>query len=175
MQRCQWVEVVPRVRTVISGETGATYTVVSADVGNRIRVEATFTDANGGAAETRSFTSPHPVQAFRRAADNPAPVFSPTDVTRRVEENSTGNVGGPVTATDADGDKLTYTISGDERYFRLSMGATVDRFTIDAATGQLMAAVKLNYRPRLPGMTVSYMVKSLPDSSGVAPVPLTPR
>ena len=148
---------------VISGETGATYTVVSDDVGNRIRVEATFTDANGGAAETRSFTSPHPVQAVRQTTDNDPPVFSPTGVTRRVEENSTGNVGGPVTATDADGDRLTYTISGADATFTVD-GATVDRFTIDAATGQLMAVVKLNYET-----TTSYTVTvTATDSSGVA-------
>ena len=122
--------------TMISGQTEATYTVDAADVGMRIRVEATYSDGNVGPAETRSFTSPHPVRAFRRAADNTAPVFSPTGVTRRVEENSTGNVGGPVTATDADGDRLTYTLPPDEAVFK-----------IDAASGQLMVGdgVELNY------------------------------
>ena len=122
--------------TMISGQTEATYTVDAADVGMRIRVEATYSDGNVGPAETRSFTSPHPVRAFRRAADNTAPVFSPTGVTRRVEENSKGNVGGPVTATDADGDRLTYTLPPEEAVFK-----------IDAASGQLMVGdgVELNY------------------------------
>ena len=131
--------------TVISGdgEIEATYTVVSADVGNHIRVEATYSDGRGP-AETVSFTSENPVQAFRRSVDNTAPAFSPTGVTRRVEENSESNVGGPVTATDGNGDKLTYSISGADATFDVD-GEEMDRFTIDAATGQVMAAVKLNY------------------------------
>ena len=38
-------------------------------------------------------------------------MFAATTVTRRIAENSTGNVGGPITATDANnGDILTYSI-----------------------------------------------------------------
>ena len=137
--------------SVISGKTEETYTVVADDVGNRIRVEATYTDANGGPAETVSFTSPHPVQAFRRSADNTDPAFSQPSVTRRVEENSTGNVGGPVTATDGNGDKLTYAIT---------VGA--DSFKIDMATGQLMVDTDLDYET-----TTSYPVMvTATDSSG---------
>ena len=142
----------------ITGETGtgATYTVVADDVGNRIRVEATYRDANGGPAETVSFTSPHPVQAFRRIADNTAPAFSPTSVTRRVEENSTGDVGGPVTATDGNGDKLTYAITGENAV----------SFKIDMATGQLMVDTDLDYET-----TTSYEVMvTATDSSGTGTV-----
>ena len=70
------------------------------------------------------------MQTARLAANNSAPVFAATAVTRRIAENSTGNVGGPVTATDANnGDILTYSIrdSGDDLLF-----------AIDPATGQLM-------------------------------------
>ena len=135
--------------TAISGAagTGATYDVVSGDVGNRIRVEATYSDGSGP-AETMSFTSENPVQEYRRPEDNMAPAFASTDVTRRVEENSTGNVGGPVTATDGNGDKLTYTISGTDTTFDhdgIEATPDIDRFKIDPATGQLMTAVKLDY------------------------------
>ena len=49
---------------------------------------------------------------------------------REVAENAPGGtlVGAPVTATDADGDALTYTLSG------------ADAFVIDAATGQIRVA-----------------------------------
>ena len=123
--------------TAISGQTAPTYIVVSGDVSNRIRVDATYTDGRGP-AETVSFTSENPVQEFRRDADNETPAFSPTAVTRRVDENSKGNVGGPVTATDANnGDKLTYTLGGT--------GAA--SFEIDMATGQLMVGdgVEIDY------------------------------
>ena len=144
---------------VISGETLATYTVGADDVGMHIRVEATYSDGNIGPAETVSFTSPHPVQAFRRPADNARPVFSPTVVTRRVAENSTGNVGGPVTATDGDGDRLTYTLGG----------TNATSFKIDAATGQLMVRddLKLNHE-----MTPSYTVEvTATDSSDTTTTP----
>ena len=141
----------------ITGETGtgATYIVVADDVGNRIRVDATYTDANGGPAETVSFTSPHPVQAARLSGDNMVPVFSSTIVTRRVEENSKGNVGGPVTATDGNGDKLTYTLGGTD----------VEFFEIDMATGQLMVGddTKINYETKN-----QYVVTvTATDSSGI--------
>ena len=71
---------------------------------------ATYSD-DSGPEESVSLTSAS-VQTFRRSND--APEFASTDVTRRVAENSTGNVGGPVAATDADGDTLTYDITGGD-------------------------------------------------------------
>ena len=83
--------------------------VTDTDVGMYIRVVATYSDG-GGPQESVSFTSETPVQAFRLSNDPPA--FASTTVTRRIAENSTGNVGGPITATDANGDTLTYAITG---------------------------------------------------------------
>ena len=115
-----------RSSTEVSGEIGASYLVSEADVGSRIRVVANYLDGNGGPAENVSFTSETPVQASRLA--NTLPVFDATTVTRRIAENSTGNVGGPITATDADnGDILTYSIPD-----------VAALFAINPATGQLM-------------------------------------
>ena len=75
----------------------------------RIRVTATYSDGSGP-EESASFTSETPVQAFRLS--NAAPAFASATGTRRIAENSTGNVGGPITATDANGDILTYSITG---------------------------------------------------------------
>ena len=143
----------------ISGETGAAYTVKDADVGERIKVEVTYSDG-AGSTETVSYTSENPVQVFRRQADNTAPAFSPSTVTRRVAENSTAgsNVGGPVTAADANGDILTYSVPADNA-----------NFTIDPATGQLMvkAGATFNYE----GGTTSYtVVVTAHDSSYTADV-----
>ena len=110
-----------------TGSISAIYTVTDSDVGMHIRVVATYSDGDGP-EESASFTSETPVQAFRLS--NSGPEFVAPTVTRRISENSTGNVGGPITATDANnGDILTYAIatSNDEVSFR-----------IDAASGQLM-------------------------------------
>ena len=66
---------------------------------------------------------------------NDAPAFAPPTVSRRIAENSTGNIGGPVTATDANGDTLTYAIIGNDN--------DNSSFRIDPATGQLMVGPDL--------------------------------
>ena len=127
-----------RSSTEISGETEASYTVKDADFGMRIRVVATYSDGDGP-AESASLTSETPVQAARLPAAHEAPTFASPTVTRRIAENSTGNVGGPVTATDANsGDMLTYFATG---------GADEEDFKVDPATGQLMVGddAVLNY------------------------------
>ena len=140
----------------IDGQTGATYTVVAEDVGKRIRVDVTYTDANGGAEEILRLVSDNPVQTAAQPGTNTAPAFASTTVSRRVEENSKGNVGGPVTATDDNDDKLTYTLGGPDEM----------SFKIDAATGQLMVGdgVTINYEA-----DDEYMVTvTATDSSGAA-------
>ena len=102
------MEVVPRVVGDSRSRQQPAYTVTDSDVGSTIRVMATYSDGSGP-QESVSLTSAS-VQAARRSND--APAFSPTAVTRRIAENSTGNIGGPVTATDANGDTLTYAITG---------------------------------------------------------------
>ena len=119
--------------TAIDGATTEEYEVVDTpddpnDVGKYLRVQATYS-VGSGAYETASFVSINPVQATREAA-NTDPVFPATSVDRRITEDTTGNVGAPVRATDTDpGDILTYSIS---------TGGDNDSFTIDRATGQLM-------------------------------------
>ena len=88
--------------------TGQSYTVVAGDVGATLKVEASFTD-DDGTAESVTSDETAPV-----ADSNAAPAFADTAVTRSVAENAVAgtNVGAPVVATDADGDTLTYTLSG---------------------------------------------------------------
>ena len=117
--------------------TGISYPVVDADVGSYIRVVAAYRDANGhpdgsNRREEVSFVSDHPVQVAPGDLTllNVAPDFGVDAASRRIAENSKGNLGAPITATDANsGDKLTYSRDG---------GTDQAFFSIDAATGQLM-------------------------------------
>ncbi len=67
-----------------------------------------------------------------------APVFrSRTYVTHFIDENTPGSepIGDPISATDADGDVLTYSLSGTD----------VDLFVIDAHTGQIQTREGITY------------------------------
>ena len=55
-----------------------------------------------------------------------------TEETRGIQENFTGNVGSPLTATDDDGDILTYSKAGN------GADNANESITVDRATGQLM-------------------------------------
>ena len=112
----------------IAGAVSDGYTPVDADIGNRLRVTATYDD---GAAldETAGAASAHPVRA--RPQSNAAPEFPSSETGARDvgQDTAAGEAfGAPVAATDSDGDVLTY-----------SLDATGDRaaFTVDRATGQL--------------------------------------
>ena len=69
---------------------------------------------------------------------NRVPVFGvASPVTRTVDENTAAGepIGDPIAATDADGDSLTYRLSG----------VHADSFEIDAATGQLLTREGTTY------------------------------
>ena len=129
--RWQWYRSASKTEmgTAIEDAEAATYTVsdtsTSDDVGMYLRVVATYSDRRGP-NKTASYVSENPVQAARD--DNTAPEFTLTTETRVVSENSTGNVGSPLRATDDDGDILTYSIV---------TGGDGDSFDIERATGQL--------------------------------------
>ncbi len=70
------------------------------------------------------------------AQTNNAPVFTESGPTRNVSENSPAgvNIGAPISATDGEGDVLTYTLGGTDP----------DSFDIDPATGQLITKAALD-------------------------------
>ena len=70
------------------------------------------------------------------APTNTAPVFATGGGQRSIAENSPAgvNIEAPISATDADGDVLTYTLGGDD----------ADSFDIDPSTGQLTTKAALN-------------------------------
>ena len=69
------------------------------------------------------------------APPNNPPVFSASSTTRSVAENAApgGNVGAPVTATDADDDTLTYTLGGADAA-SFSIGSGTGQITVGAGT-----------------------------------------
>ena len=129
--------------SAISGETSATYTPIhlqggASDIGDYLRVVATYTDGRGG---TKTATAVSLYPTIRAIVDNQTPSFVDGTVTSRGvrETNEKGvNIGFPVRATDpegADDEKLTYWLSG---------GPDAAMFSIDAATGQLKTKDELD-------------------------------
>ena len=126
--------------TIIDGETQASYTVQDAadnnDVGRYIHVKATYQVATK-AQESASRASDYPVQATKEL-QNSLPEFDPTSITREVYEGEAGmTAGAPVTATDADGDVLNYTLA-------ITTGDNA-KFEIDQKTGQIKTSAVLDY------------------------------
>ena len=149
--------------TVIDDATAATYDVSDAadnnDVGKYLWAVATYTDRRGP-NKTAEFVSPHRVKAAK-VEDNALPVFAPTDQVRRVHEGPKGmEVGAPVTATDADGDELNYTLTDPIP----QVGSpAVNAFEIDQATGQITTAAPLDYED---GTTSYTVIVHATDSAG---------
>ena len=80
-----------------------------------------------------------PTYAVREKPNvNTAPMFAAATIMREVNENETGNVGAPVTATDAEGDSIAYSKSG---------GADMDAFEVNDTSGQITvgADTELNF------------------------------
>ena len=151
--------------------TSGAYTPKSGDVDTCLRATATYTDniegdgnedAEDGNMEMFSKVSEKPVQTSDPA--NAAPNFPDQDLTtqgdqsdeamRSVEENMADEtVGGPISATDTDGDAMLYTLSGDD-----SASFKVDN------NGQIKTKVKLDFETK-----GEYMVAlTATDPSGAA-------
>ena len=115
----------------ITDETDATYTLTDDDAGKRIKVKVSFVDILGG-EETRTSAASGTVPGT-----NTAPVFSPSNVSREIAENTAAGVdiGAPVEATDTDGDTLTYTLGGDD----------ADAFDIVESSGQIRTESGVSY------------------------------
>ena len=124
----------------IDGLTTSVYTPTDADLNRYLRVTVEYTDGHDSDNNLSVVTA----QAVREPPPvNYPPVFADASTTRSVPENSGEDVavGDPVTATDANSDTLTYTLtSGD-----------TDRFTVDDSAGQIWVAqgAALNHEPRI--------------------------
>ena len=105
----------------ISGANSDSYTPVADDVGIYLRATASYTDRHG------SGRSAHAV--MERQTAQRAPSFEGDVTLLTVDENTPPGtlVGDAITATDPDGDILTYSLSGTE----------ASSFVIDGSTGQI--------------------------------------
>ena len=120
--------------TDITGATSSTYVLVQADVGAKITVTVSWTD-DGNTAQ--SLTSEETAAV---ANVNDAPAFSGQPTTATVDENSDDDTavqtGTPaadltITATDLDGDTITYTLDDESNKL----------FDIDSSSGAITVSV----------------------------------
>ena len=146
----------------ISGATSASYTPVAGDVGDYLRVTASYTDGEGS-GKTAQAVSDNPVRAA--PVTNSAPEFDADTTTREVAENTPAGqaIGSPVTATDPDtGDSLTYTLGGTD----------AESFDIVASSGQLQTKAPLDYETKS-SYTVTVNATDPSDASDTITVTIT--
>ena len=132
----------------ISGANSDSYTPVADDVGSYLRATASYTDGHGPGK------SAHAVMEQQTAQRGPS--FE-GDVTFTVDENTPPGslVGDAITATDPDGDVLTYSLSGID----------ASSFVLDGSTGQITvgSGTLLDYES---GPTRYTVVVSVHDGRG---------
>ena len=113
--------------------TSTQVTGLDAGIEYEVHVRATNDEGDG------PFSQPGTASTNK---DNDGPVFASPTVTLTLLENTGGGVaiGGPVAATDADGDSLTYSLGGRD----------ASSFTIDDTTGQILTrqGVIYDYEPK---------------------------
>ncbi len=115
--------------TDINGATSDSYTPTVGDIGKYLRARATYDDGEGTGKEATATASGAVVRL-----DNAPPTFDEgASATRSINENPEAGtrVGAVVTATDPDGDALTYS---------LASGADSEKFSIDSSSGRLEVA-----------------------------------
>ena len=106
---------------------------------NAYTVTVTVSDGYGG---SDSITITINVTDIDETSPNRAPIFvEGTSITRAIAENTAAdtNIGIAITATDADNDTLTYTLSGNP---------DAASFAIDSTTGQLKTSASLDYETK---------------------------
>ena len=111
----------------VPGATRATYTPTSADVHRYLRASARYTDGHGDDTDTASAIHPLPVTP---EPNRPPQFLDSLTATFNISVNVREGVrvAPPFTATDPNGDSLTYSIVSD----------TPDAFTINSATGEVL-------------------------------------
>ena len=106
----------------IPGATAPDYTPGAGDVGRRLQAVAAYDDGSGEGRTAQAATG-EPVR-------NDPPEFGADAANLAVDENTApgATVGDPITATDPNGDEITYSLTGSAD------------FTVDPQTGQISVA-----------------------------------
>ena len=118
----------------ITGATGASYTTVTDDISHRIAATALYDDAAATGRQATATTT--------KAVRNNPPEFPEGTIARQVNENSSAGttVGSPVTATDPNGNGISYSGSGDTSFqvnpqsgqITVAQGAALDHESRDS-------------------------------------------
>ena len=161
ISKLTWAWVESGSSTTVS--TSNTYTPKAGDVGNTLTVTASYFDGESAVDATTKKTAARTSAAVERDTRNKAPVFGDEDpdtsgvqnsaATRTVEENTTGNVGVPVAATDtkADGtaETLQYSLSGvDAGKFRVRQDDSTTTDTNEGGQIEVASGTKLDYETK---------------------------
>ena len=123
----------------------------------------TLADPSGVATINGMAADGDPTPSFKVEAPNQLPMFTDgTSATRSVMENTAADmdIGAPVTATDADGDTPTYTLSGTD----------MASFAIVSTSGQLQTKAALDYEAK---MSYSVTVTADDGNGGMASIGVT--
>ena len=122
--------------TAITNANSRFYTPDATDVGRYLRVVASYEDGHGD-DKSATAVSLNRVQAAPPALEPPVfPANGDYDRSIRENQRAGSNVGAPVTASDGNNDRLTYSI------------AASDEFEIVESTGQLRTKVELDQEVR---------------------------
>ena len=143
--------------TDIAGATGINYTATADDIGNYLRVTATYTD-NWSSGNTASAILAGKIGDVRPLQNN-TPAFADTTAERSIGQGTSARraIGAPVRATDEDPDDvLKYSLSGQD----------ANKFDIDPATGQLRTKDVLDYDSDPQGQNDYTVVVEVHDGFG---------
>ena len=144
--------------TGISGATSDGYSPSPNDVGKFLRANASYDDGEGAGKNATSATA----SAVVNASNEPPAFVEGLTANRSVEEGAPVGtpLGAAVTATDPDGDALTFSLAG---------GGGSNFFAIDPASGKITvtAGQSLDYETD-PAPTLTVQVSDRKDASHVA-------